>query len=382
MRLSRPAVVALPAALSVLALAAPAYAAGPAFAPYASYQTGSGSGPGPAPVSTVAADFNGDGHPDVATVNNFGQGNVILMFNRGDGTFGAPVTIPGSSGIQALAAGDLNGDGHPDLVGMTGNAVEVLLNNGNGTLRLAASYPATIGGQAEVLTADVDHDGCLDILELSFDSINTLLGNCAGVFHSGPTTTVPGASALSGMAVANLNGDQYPDLYAADGSSGTIYALAGTGSGGFTVTGQIYGSGFVPEDIKAVDLNGDGIDDVAAIDSFSFTLATALADGHGGFSTGLTTVNQYSGNGPTSLGVGDFNGDGRQDLVVSNIANPGYTSLNVFDGNGTVRPTASGSFTAAPFSQNPATADFNGDGRPDIAVAGPGTLSVLLNATP
>jgi hypothetical protein len=373
------------ALLSVAALAvapATASAAQPSFAPYVSYPTGSGVGPGPAPVNTVAADFNGDGHPDIATVNNSGAGNVILMFNSGNGTFGAPVQIPGSSGIQALAVADFNRDGYPDLVGMTANSVEVLLNSGNGTFRVGQSFPETIGGQAEVITADLNHDGCPDVVEISFTAIHTLLGNCDGTFRVGPTTTVPGASILSAMTAANINGDQYPDLYVADGLSGTIFALEGTGTGAFKVTGQIYGSGFVPEDIKAVDLNGDGIDDVAAIDSFSFTLATALANGHGGFATGLTTDDQYSGSGPTSLGVADFNGDGKPDLVVSNIANPGYTTLNLFDGNGTVSPTAAGVFNAAAFSQNPAIADFNGDGKPDIAVAGPGTLSILLNTTP
>jgi hypothetical protein len=373
---------ALPGVVLALALPSSASATNPSFAPYASYQTGSGAGPGPAPINTVAADFNGDGRPDVATVNNSGSGNLILELNKGNGTFGSPVQIPGSSGIQALAAGDLNGDGHPDLVGMTSNSVLVLLNNGRGTFRVGQSFPATIGGQAEVLISDLNADGHPDIVEMSFTTASTLINNGDGTFRSGPTTTISGASALSAITSANLNGDRYPDLYAADGSSGTIFALEGAGTGAFTVSGQIYGSGFVPEDIKAVDLNGDGIDDVAAIDSFSFTLATALANGHGGFSTPLTTVDQYSGNGPTSLGAADFNHDGHQDLVVSNIANPGYTSLMVFDGNGTVSPTPAGSFNAAAFSQNPAIADYNGDGKPDIAVAGSGTMSVLLNTTP
>jgi hypothetical protein len=375
------ALAALPVTLAALVFAGPAYATNPSFAPYATYQTGSGSGPGPAPQSTVAADFNGDGHPDVASVNNFGNGNVILEWGQGNGTFGAPAQISGSSGVQALAVGDFNGDGRPDLVGMTSNSVLVLLNNGNGTFRVGQSFPATIGGQAEVIVSDLNHDGHPDIVEMSFASLSAFLGNGDGTFRAGPTTTISGASALSAIAPANIDGDQYPDLYAADGSSGTIYALRGTGTGAFTVTGQVYGSGFVPEDIKSVDLNGDGIDDVAAIDSFSFTLATALADGHGGFSSALTTVDQYGGQGPTSLGVADFNHDGRQDVVVSDIANYA-TNLMVFTGNGTVKPQQAGTFNAAAFSQNPAIADFNGDGKPDIAVAGPGNMSVLLNTTP
>ncbi|MGI8863216.1 MAG: FG-GAP repeat domain-containing protein [Solirubrobacteraceae bacterium] len=369
------------ALLAAVAVAGPAYAADPTFAPYATYQTGSGSGPGPAPVSTVTADFNGDGHPDVASVNNFGQGNVILVFNRGDGTFGSPVTILGSSGIQSLAVGDVNGDGRPDLVGMTSSAVVVLLNNGNGTFRVGASYPESIGSQIEAILTDLNGDGHLDVAAMSFTGIQTLLGNGDGTFRTGPTTQVPRALALSAIAAANIDGDSHRDLYAVDGSSGTVFALRGTGTGAFTVSGQLYGSGFVPEDVQPVDLNGDGIDDVAVIGSFSFTLATALADGHGGFSTGMTPVIQSAGQGPTSLGADDFNHDGHQDLVISDIASP-TTTLLMFTGNGTASPRQSGSFTAAPFSQNPAIADYNGDGRPDVALAGPGTLSVLLNRTP
>ena len=374
---------AVPAAvLATLAVAGSAQAASPTFAPYASYTTGSGAGPGPAPVSTVAADFNGDGHPDVASVNNFGQGSVILMFNRGNGTFGAPVQIPGSSGIQSLAAGDVNGDGRPDLVGMSPTAVVVLLNNGNGTFRVGASYPESIGGQIESILTDLNGDGRLDVVAMTFTGVQTLLGNGDGTFRTGPATTIPGASVLSAITAANIDGDGHPDLYALDGSSGTVFSLRGTGTGAFTVSGHLYASGFIPEDIDPVDLNGDGIDDVAVIGSFSFTLATALADGHGGFSTGMTPVLQFGGQGPTSLGSADFNHDGHQDLVISDIANPGPSILEVFTGNGTVSPVQSGSFNAGAFSQNPAIADYNGDGRPDIAVAGPGTLSVLLNRTP
>jgi hypothetical protein len=95
----------------------------------------------------------------------------------------------------------------------------------------------------------------------------------------------------------------------------------------------------------------------------------------------MTPVIQYGGQGPTSLGSADFNHDGHQDLVISDIASP-TTTLLMFTGNGTVSPRQSGSFSAGPLSQNPAIADYNGDGKPDIAVAGPGTLSVLLNRTP
>jgi hypothetical protein len=374
--------VALPVALLVtLVVAAPARAADPTFAPFASYATGSGIGPGPAPITTVAADFTGDGKPDVATTTQFGQGSAVVMPNLGTGTFGAPLTVAGTSGSQSLAAGDVNGDGKRDLVGMTANNVVVALGNGSGGFTAAGSYPETIGAQIQAILSDLNNDGKLDIVAMTFASVQTLINNGNGTFHAGPTSQVTGASTLSAIAAARINGDANRDLYAVDGGSGTVFALRGTGTGAFTVSGQLYASAFIPEDVNAVDLNGDGFDDVGVIGSFSFTVATALSNGNGGFGA-MTPVLQSGGAGPTSMGSADFNNDGKQDLVVSDVANPAAPSMLVFTGNGTVQPRQSGSFAVDQFPQNPAIADYNADGRKDIAVAGPDKLSVLLNTTP
>jgi hypothetical protein len=381
--MSRTRLAAVPAALlTTAALAAGAQAATPAFAPYASYPTGSGSGPGPAPVTTVAADFTGDGRPDVATTNNFGQGPVLVVRNTGAGAFGPATSVPGSTGVQSLAAGDLNGDGRQDLVGMTGSAVLVLLGDGHGGFTVSASHPATIGGQVQAIITQLDGDGRPDIAAMTFTGIQTLLNNGNGTFRTGPTTTVQGAAVLSAIRAATIDRDGIRDLYAVDGFSGTVFALRGTGTGTFTTAGRLFATGLVPEDVDAPDLDGDGIDDVAVIGSFSFTVSTALADGRGGFSTGLVPSYQSGGAGPTSIGSADLDRDGRQDLVVSEVANPAAPSVLVLQGTGTATPRAAGEFAVGAFPQNPAIADFDGDGRADVAVAGPGSLSVLLNRTP
>jgi len=362
-----------------LGVAPLAQAAAPSFAPYATYSTGSGSGPGPAPVNTVAADFTGDGRPDVATTNNFGQRDVILMPNRGDGTFGAPALIPGTSGAQSLAAGDVNGDGHQDLVGMTSSQALIVLGSGTGSFTVAGRYPLTLGGQVQAIILDVNRDERPDVVAPTFNAIQTLLNVGEGDFVAGPRSSVP-ALGLSSISAARVNRDSNADLFALDGGTASVFSLLGTGSGAFTVAGRLVPSGLIPEDVAAVDLDRGGIDDVAIIGSFSFTLATALSDGLGGFSA-LTPQLQYAGPGPTSIGVADLDGDGADDLVVSDVAWPPNPSLLVFSGNGTVRPDPAGTFAVDAFPQNPAIADYDGDGRPDIAVAGPGTLSVLINTT-
>lgn len=303
------------------------------------------------------------------------------MRNTGSGGFGAPSTIAGTDGIQSLATGDLNRDGKADLVGMTANGVIVARGNGAGGFTAGSKHPATIGGQAQALVLDVNGDGKLDVAVPTFNAVQTLLGNGDGTLRSGPSTQLS-AGAVSALSRAKLKGDAISDLYAVDGCSGTLFALRGSATGTFTVTGQLPASGLVPEDVVAVDLNSDGADDAAVIGSFSFTLATALSNGQGGFAGGYTADYQSGGPGPTSVGASDLNHDGNADLVVSDVANPGSPSLMVFAGNGTVHPSQAGTFAVGAFPQDPAIADYNGDGKPDIAVAGPGSLSVLINTTP
>ncbi len=366
------------ALLTAALTAASASAANPSFAPAVNYPTGSLQGPGPAPVSTVAGDFNGDGMSDVAAAD-FGFAPKVL-FNQGAGVFGAASNISGTTGVQSLAAGDVNSDGRDDLVAMSPTRVYILRGNANGTFTLLNRYTMFLGAQVQAILLDYNGDGRLDIAAQTFFGIQTRRGNGNGSFSAGPFSIVPGASTLSAITDANINGDADRDLFALDGLSSTTFALRGDGTGRFRVAGRLSLSGLIPEDVAAADLNGDGIDDVGVIGSFSFTVGFALSNGLGGFFS-FAPATQFGGPGPTSLAFGDFNDDGNPDAVVSNVANVLDPSVLMFTGNGTANPTNTGSLSVTDFPQNPAIADFNGDGQDDVAVVGRSALSVLLNTT-
>lgn len=363
------------------AFAVPAQAAPSWFGPRTDSAIANSAGPGPAPRGAATADFDGDGNADLVSIGDFTVGDIRVSLGNGNGSFAAATTIAGSTQTQGLDAGDVTGDGNADVVAMSVSDVKIFAGNGNGGFAAAGTYPLNLGGQVQPLVVDLDSDGDLDIVAPTFTAIQTLRNTGSGTFTAGPTSPVSGAAVLSAIALAHLDAGSSPDLFAVDGFSGSTFALTGNGDGRFTKRDTLYATSFVPEDVAAIDLNGDGFDDAATVGSFSFSLTTGLTDGSGRFRSTVGAFYTYGGPGPTSASVADFNGDGREDLVVSSLANPAAGTLTVLAGNGTVRPTKVGTFSTARFPQNPVLADYDGDNDIDIAVVAPGTISFLPNTT-
>ena len=206
----------------------------------------------PAATSTVVGDFNGDGRADLVLASANG---INLLLGNGDGTFRAPALISGGSGV--LAVGDFNGDGKADLAIGNGSTVSVWIGNGDGT------FPTALADSAQtqatfILVADVNRDGVADLVTLSANNkVSVQLGNGNGTFQA-PVSTFAAPSAAS-VAVGDVDGDGSPDLiigYAPVGAGSNLEVRSGLGTGLFGMARTYLQSGGTA--IVIGDFNSDG----------------------------------------------------------------------------------------------------------------------------
>jgi hypothetical protein len=209
----------------------------------------------------TVADFNRDGKLDFATTGN------LQALGNGDGTFQTPVKLmanPPTNLFAGIAAGDLNGDGWPDLVLTSGPenstiGIFVLINNQHGgfTQTVINTCPTLFApgcNPSEILLADVNHDGNLDLVvgQVLNGGVVVYLGDGKGGFTEGQALTdvlnAPGA-----VMVADLNGDGIPDIGLME--AGTLGIFLGKGNGTFAAPYYI-GAGPNPGNVVAVNLHG------------------------------------------------------------------------------------------------------------------------------
>lgn len=285
---------------------------------------------------------------------------------------------------QAVAATDLNGDGKLDLaVGNLDSAtVSVFLGNGDGTFKPRVDFATGLYPNS-VAVGDFNGDGKPDLaLANGSGTVSILLGNGDGSFQ--PHVDYPAGPAAFSLAVGDFNGDGNLDLAVANNNSnqnGTVSILLGNGDGTFQPHVD-YPVGTGPYSIAVGDFDRDGkLDLVVANYPLDSTVSVLLGNGDGTFKPQVTYA---TGRQPDSVVVGDLNGDGRLDLAVSNFAD-GTVSVLLGNGDGTFQPHVD--YPAGSVPSSVIIGDFNGDGKLDLAMSNyapgginvpPGYVNVLL----
>jgi hypothetical protein len=330
--------------------------------------------------SVAVADVNGDGKPDllVATIPS-----VAVLLGNGDGTFqpAQNYTSADASDATGVAVGDLNGDGKLDLVvsykqsqgHSSEGCVGVLLGNGDGTFQDIRTYDSAGIEAMGVAMSDLNGDGKLDVVVINFCRINNncgdgslsvLLGAGNGAFQDAQTYDAGGLDSVS-IAVSDVNGDGKPDLVVGSlaevsGSQGVVTVFLGNGDGTFQGARLYESAGqgpyIEPAAIAVGDVNGDGRPDIVVSsqclgdDCDLGAVGVLLGNGDGSF----RTVQTYWSGGYRANGaaVGDVNGDGKVDLLVANactsVSNCRLGLGSTGDGSiGVLLGNGDGSFQAA-----------------------------------
>jgi hypothetical protein len=368
----------LGAALLACCLAATRVAAdgcgSPRFQPPVRYSVSAG-------VAVLVADVDGDGAPEILTSGSsvVQRPAFSLLRNAGNGTFAGERLIAAGLGEKLEDVADVNRDGIPDLLASDYWHNGIVIRHGSGSGEFGPAVPlgtATHGGPTRVI--DVDRDSIPDVLSLSFGSANPVRVHVFRVRADGTlqekatydTTLDVGASPsfrVHDGAVEILVGDH----------SGRVSVLRVT-SGGVTWERRDAGPGLDLNNVFA-DVDGDGIADIVDANESGGIFVTLAAPG-GGFLERKQLENLRQLEFPTELVTGDFDRDGRLDLIAGDFRG---TTLYWFRGRG------DGSFddglaigAGGPVNEI-AVADVDRDSRPDlVTVNDDGTVSVIRNGPP
>jgi hypothetical protein len=324
----------------------------------------------------MTADFNGDGKTDIVTCNS--QGLIILLSN-GDGTFRQLSPIPLTQGVTPCLVADVNQDGKLDLILCGGGPWQLLLGNGDGTFQPALTTTVPLDPISHAVAGDFNRDGHVDLaFATGFtgqnveDGVAIVLGNGNGTFQS-PIVYPDEYEGMTGMVEGDFDRNGTLDLATTFQNlfESGLEIFFGKGDGSFQNPIIVGGEGL--NVFQSADVNGDGILDLIT--------SGGVLPGKGNGTFG-NFINFPTGTQATF--AADMNGDGILDVAgpyVAGVSGPSGVDVSLGNGDGTFQSPQNFEMVPGYLSTFAGMGDFNGDGRLDMLTLNNGTFTILLQTT-
>lgn len=320
-------------------------------------------------------DLDGDGSLDVLLGNSFDNALSVMLNNGTGGLLPAQhydVSASYQGIVSAVTIADLNGDSVADVTLHSGseNQAQLLLGNGDGTLRIPQIRLQRGDSPFDSVALDLNDDGLTDFITANWRDLSILMANAPGSFD--PPLHVDSASGSWQIEAGDVTGDGQPDIVLfSSGDEIEILQLSADGS----VEGRVFLSpGFQIEAGELSDLNGDGVFDIV-VESHRETVVSFVSRGDGAFSDPIGFDSGLANS--EDIALDDFTGDGVVDVVVGKRDDGGFV-LGIGNGDGSFVAGRSIVLPDAENTQALASGDFNEDGNIDLVGPGSPDVHVVL----